>query len=85
MAAQYHFISVVTRGYCRSVCCWHFFSTDLKSGKLQQHGNDSGVGDGPVIPLLMQNKPPVDYDENRLLDVEIRPDQVSGKAIAIRL
>ena len=33
--------------------------------------------DGLVIPLLMQNKPPVELSDDKLNDLEIRPEQVS--------
>lgn len=33
-------------------------------------------GSGLVIPLLMQNKPPVDVEENKLNDLPFRPQEV---------
>lgn len=33
-------------------------------------------GSGLFIPLLMQNKPPVDVEENKLNDLPFRPQEV---------
>ena len=35
--------------------------------------------DGPVIPLLLQNKPPVETSNDQLNDVELRPNIVSKR------
>ena len=47
--------------------------------EAQAHAGDGdGDGDdnGPVVPLLMQNKPPVEEQRDRIADLELRPDEV---------
>ena len=49
---------------------------DLKNYKSQSEAAD----EGPVIPLLLQNKPPVDEgaeEAGELADLHMRPDPVS--------
>ena len=42
-----------------------------------QGGDGDGDGDGgPVVPLLMMNKPPVEEERDRIADVTLRPDEV---------
>lgn len=57
-----------------AVCICLQLTTDLAKVKAEQEEKDEG--DGPVVPLLMQNKPPVDCSSDKLTDVEVRPDQV---------
>ena len=43
----------------------------------QAHALDGeGADGGPVVPLLLQNKPPVEEQRDRLADLELRPEQV---------
>lgn len=44
-----------------------------------QGGGDSEMG--PVIPLLMQNKPPIDETTDVLADVAMRPESVSSQVL----
>ena len=44
--------------------------------EAQAHAGLDGDGDGPVAPLLMQNKPPVEEQRDRIADLELRPDEV---------
>ena len=39
-------------------------------------GGGGGGGEGLVIPLIMQNKPPVQMEEDKLNDLPFRPDEV---------
>ena len=65
---------------CVCVCLWctcTCTSADLENYKSEREG----VDDGPVIPLLLQNKPPVTADEaenSEIPDLSLRPESVSG-------
>ena len=59
----------VTRIYRQFPNC-----TDLKNCKARSEAGE----EGPVIPLLLQNKPPVDENETgELADLHMRPEPVS--------
>ena len=50
---------------------------DLESGKFSEGNMQRGEDEnGLVVPLLMQNKPPVEYEEDKLNDLDLRPEQV---------
>lgn len=54
------------------------FVSDVQEAQLRS----SSVGDdshGPVVPLLLQNKPPTveGREEDELADIELRPEQVN--------
>ena len=69
--------------YLNNFCC-HLLSLDLAAGKFQsEHVNEEGGDKGPVIPLLMQNKPPVKIEEDKLNDLPFRPDEVRVKFIEV--
>ena len=69
--------------------CFH--CSDIQAGKFSS-SNRTGEGeggeregtDGPVIPLLMQNKPPVETSDDKLNDLELRY-VVSDSIIAINI
>ena len=48
-----------------------------------RRGKDGGSEESVVIPLLLQNKPPVvpGKEEDELADVDLRPDQVKGGVV----
>ena len=47
----------------------------MEDAQAARAGLDGG-DDGPVVPLLMQNKPPVEEQRDRIADLDLRPDQV---------
>ena len=44
--------------------------------EAQVRGGDGDGDGGPVVPLLMMNKPPVEEERDRIADVTLRPDEV---------
>ena len=68
-------MSVQELYYLWSVCMYVCMYADLKSSKSE--GEE--VEGGHVIPLLLQNKPPVgdDGEAGELADLSMRPDPVS--------
>ena len=68
--------------------CFH--CSDIQAGKFSSSNKTGGVEggggegtDGPVIPLLMQNKPPVETSDDKLNDLELRPDVVSDSHVTM--
>lgn len=56
------------------------YCLDIASGKFlsQTTTTETGLAEkGLVIPLMMQNKPPVEIEEDKLSDLPFRPEQVS--------
>lgn len=51
--------------------------SDVEAAAMRR-GKDGGSEEGMVVPLLLQNKPPVvpGKEEDELADVDLRPDQV---------
>ena len=52
--------------------------SDIREAQLRASRGDSD-GEGLVVPLLLQNKPPTveGREDDELADVELRPEQVS--------
>ena len=51
---------------------------DIATGKfLNKTADTDEVNEGLVIPLIMQNKPPVELEDDKLSDLPFRPDEVN--------
>ena len=50
--------------------------SDVEEAQARAGLDGDGVDGGPVVPLLMQNKPPVEEQRDRIADLELRPDEV---------
>ena len=60
--------------------------SDVEAAAMRR-GKDGGSEESMVVPLLLQNKPPVvpGKEEDELADVDLRPDQVrEGKVWDVR-
>ena len=62
-----------------SILCCHGYTVCCSDVEEAQSRGGDGDGDGdggPVVPLLMMNKPPVEEERDRIADVTLRPDEV---------
>ena len=58
-----------------SILCCHGYT--VYCSDVEEAQSQGGDGDGgPVVPLLMMNKPPVEEERDRIADVTLRPDEV---------
>ena len=60
------------------------FVLDIQEAQLRASGADKS-GEGLVIPLLLQNKPPTveGREEDELADVDLRPEQVRNNVLCV--
>ena len=51
---------------------------DIQEAQIRGSGGGDEAGGGPVVPLLLQNAPPIleGRKDDELADLELRPEQV---------
>ena len=55
-----------------------FFFPDIQEAQIRGSGGADEAGGGLVVPLLLQNAPPIleGRKDDELADLELRPEQV---------